>query len=247
MKEIILGIVQGLTEFLPVSSSGHLAIFSSFMDIDTNVPYFALLHLSTFFAVLVFVWKEVVHLVIGLFKLEKESLSLFLKLIISSIPAAIIGLTLEASIESAFSSLNLIGIFLIVTAIFLLISDTLKGKKGLTQITYVDALIIGLMQALAIFPGISRSGATLFGALLMKTKREDALKYSFLMSLPVTFGAGIFEINKVTFSPWVILGGLFAFVFGLFGLYLLKKTVLVGKLRYFSYYCFAIGLIAIII
>jgi undecaprenyl-diphosphatase len=247
VKEIILGIVQGLTEFLPVSSSGHLAIFSSFMDIDTNVPYFALLHLATFFAVLVFVWKEVVNLVIGLFKLEKEALSLFLKLIISSIPAAIIGFTLEASIESAFSSLNLIGIFLIVTAIFLLISDTLKGKKSLTQITYVDALIIGLMQALAIFPGISRSGATLFGALLMKTKREDALKYSFLMSLPVTFGAGIFEINKVTFSSWVIFGGLSAFLFGLFGLYLLKKTVLVGKLKYFSYYCFAIGLVAIII
>lgn len=247
MREIILGIVQGLTEFLPVSSSGHLAIFSSFMDIDTNVPYFALLHLSTFFAVLFFVWKEVVNLIKGLFKWEKESLTLIFKLIISSIPAAIVGFTLESSIESAFSSLTLVGVFLMVTAVFLLISDTLKGKKSLTEITYVDALVIGLMQAIAIFPGISRSGATLFGALLMKTKREDALKYSFLMSLPVTFGAGIFEINKVTFTPWVILGGLFAFLFGLLGLYLLKKTVLVGKLKYFSYYCFAMGLVAIII
>jgi len=247
MREIILGIVQGLTEFLPVSSSGHLAIFSTFMNIDTNVPYFALLHLATFFAVLIFVWKEVVSLIKGLFKWEKESLSLILKLIVSSIPAAILGFTLESTIESAFSSLTLIGIFLLVTGIFLLISDTLKGKKSLTDITYLDALVIGLMQALAIFPGISRSGATLFGALLMKTKREDALKYSFLMSLPVTFGAGIFEINKVTFSLPVILGGIFAFLAGLFGLYLLRKTVLVGKLRYFSYYCFAIGIIAIII
>jgi undecaprenyl-diphosphatase len=247
MTEIILGIVQGLTEFLPVSSSGHLTIFSQFMNIDSDIPYFALLHLATFFAVLIFVWPEVVGLIKGLFKWEKESLSLILKLIISSIPAAILGLTLESTIEAAFSSVTIVGVFLILTAVFLLISDFLKGKKSLSNITYLDALIIGVFQAISIFPGISRSGTTLFGALLLKTKREDAVKYSFLMSLPVTFGAGILEINKVSFSPSIIFGALLAFITGLFGLYLLKKTVIAGKLRYFSYYCFAIGIISIIL
>lgn len=247
MKNIILGIVQGLTEFLPVSSSGHLVIFSNFMEIETNVPYFALLHLATFFAVLIFVWKEAIGLIVGLFKWEKSSLSLIMKLIVSSIPAVLVGFTVESKIESAFSSTTLVGIFLLVTGFLLLISDSLKGEKSLKDISYMDALIIGVMQAIAIFPGISRSGATLFGALLMKTKREDAVKYSFLMSLPVTFGAGILEINQVHFDLSIIIGALLAFIAGLFGLFLLRKTVIAGKLKYFSYYCFIIGIVTIFI
>jgi len=247
MKNIILGVVQGLTEFLPVSSSGHLVIFSHFMNIDTNVPYFALLHLATFFAVLIFVWQEVLQLIKGLFKWEKESLSLILKLIISSIPAAIIGFTLESTVESAFSSLSLVGIFLLITGFLLFFSDYFNGEKNIQQITYLDALVIGIMQAVAIFPGLSRSGSTIFAALLMKMKREDAVKYSFLMSLPVTFGAGIFEITKVSFNPSMILGSIAAFGFGLIGLLLVKKTVIAGKLKYFSIYCFIIGFLAIFI
>ncbi|PNR93640.1 undecaprenyl-diphosphate phosphatase [Petrotoga sp. 9PWA.NaAc.5.4] len=247
MKNIILGIVQGLTEFLPVSSSGHLVIFSNFMEIETNVPYFALLHLATFFAVLIFVWKEVIGLIVGLFKWEKSSLSLIMKLIVSSIPAVLVGFTVESKIESAFSSTTLVGIFLLITGILLFISDSLKGKKTLREISYIDALIIGIMQAIAIFPGISRSGATLFGALLMKTKREDAVKYSFLMSLPVTFGAGILEINQVYFDFSIIIGTLSAFIAGLFGLFLLQKTVIAGKLKYFSYYCFIVGILTIVV
>lgn len=103
------------------------------------------------------------------------------------------------------------------------------------------------MQAVAIFPGLSRSGSTIFAALLMKMKREDAVKYSFLMSLPVTFGAGIFEITKVSFNPSMILGSIAAFGFGLIGLLLVKKTVIAGKLKYFSIYCFIVGLISIFI
>lgn len=247
MQEILLGIIQGLTEFLPVSSSGHLALFSKLINFDPNVSFFAFLHLMTFFAVLLFVYKEVWFILKGMFSGKKNAWNLALKIIVSSIPAAFIGLMFEEQISEAFSSLKLVGLFFLFTSIAMILSDRFNGKKDLMNISYIDAIIIGLFQAAAIFPGISRSGFTLFGALLLKAKKEDALKYSFLMSLPVTFGAGLLEINKVNFTPSVINSGIATFIFGVLGLYILKKTVINGKLKYFGYYTIIAAIISFIV
>ncbi|BBE31056.1 undecaprenyl-diphosphatase [Tepiditoga spiralis] len=247
MQDFILGLVQGLTEFLPVSSSGHLTIFSKFMEINTNLPYFAVLHLATFFAVLFFVFKEVWLILKGIFTLNKDYLNLAGKLIVSTIPAVFFGLMFNSKIEEAFSSIKLVGIFLAITALMMLFSDRLnKNQKTMNTITWMDALLIGLIQAFAIFPGVSRSGSTLFAALLLGMKKEEAVKYSFLMSLPVTFGAGILEMQKITLNTSQYFGVIAAFLSGLLGLYLVKKIVINGKLKYFAYYCFTMAAIAII-
>ncbi|WGS65509.1 undecaprenyl-diphosphate phosphatase [Marinitoga aeolica] len=247
MQEILLGIIQGLTEFLPVSSSGHLALFSKLINFDPNVSFFAFLHLMTFFAVLLFVYKEVWFILKGMFTGKKDAWNLALKIIVSSIPAAFIGLMFENQISEAFSSLKLVGVFFLFTSIAMILSDRFNGKKELMDITYIDAIIIGLFQAASIFPGISRSGFTLFGALLMNTKKEAALKYSFLMSLPVTFGAGMLEIHKVNFTAPVIYSGIFTFIFGVLGLFILKKTVINGKLKYFGYYTIIAAILSFIV
>ncbi|SHE39150.1 undecaprenyl-diphosphatase [Marinitoga hydrogenitolerans DSM 16785] len=247
MQEILLGVIQGLTEFLPVSSSGHLALFSRLINFDPNVSFFAFLHLMTFFAVLLFVYKEVWFILKGIFTGRKDAWSLSIKIIISSIPAAFIGILFEDQINNAFSSLKLVGIFFLFTSIAMILSDRFNGKKELLDISYIDALIIGLFQAAAIFPGISRSGFTLFGALLLNTKKGAALKYSFLMSLPVTFGAGLLEIHKVTFTSSVIYSGIATFIFGVLGLYILKKTVINGKLKYFGYYTIIAAILSFIV
>ncbi|KLO21817.1 UDP-diphosphatase [Marinitoga sp. 1197] len=247
MNEIILGVIQGLTEFLPVSSSGHLALFSKLINFNPDVSFFAFLHLMTFFAVLLFVYKEVWFILKGIFTLDKDAWNLALKIIVSTIPAAIIGILFEDQISEVFSSLKIVGLFFLFTSIAMILSDKFKGNKNLIDINYTDAAIIGLFQAAAIFPGISRSGFTLFGALILNIKKEDALKYSFLMSLPVTFGAGLLEINKVTFTMPVIYSGISTFIFGVFGLYILKKTVINGKLKYFGYYTIFTAILSFII
>ncbi|AEX86212.1 UDP-diphosphatase [Marinitoga sp. 1135] len=247
MQEIILGIIQGLTEFLPVSSSGHLALFSKLINFNPDVSFFAFLHLMTFFAVLLFVYKEVWFILKGMFTMDKSAWNLALKIIVSSVPAAIIGILFEDQISEAFSSLRLVGLFFLFTSVAMILSDRFDGKKELMDISYIDAIIIGLFQAAAIFPGISRSGFTLFGALLLNTKKEAALKYSFLMSLPVTFGAGLLEINDVTFTAPVIYSGIFTFIFGVIGLFILKKTVINGKLKYFGYYTALAAIVSFIV
>ncbi|MBM7409180.1 undecaprenyl-diphosphate phosphatase [Methanococcus maripaludis] len=239
MEELILGIVQGLTEFLPISSSGHLAIFTALFNSTPDVGYFAFLHLATFLAVLIFVKAEVFEIITGITKKEKEYLNLASKLILSTIPAVFVGLFFGDFIESVFSSTLLIGVFLSITGILMLLSDNLnKNLKTIKSILYVDALIIGVFQAFSVLPGISRSGTTLFAALFLGMNKEDAVKYSFLMSLPVTFGAGILELQKITFSSEQLFGFVISFLTGLLGLYLVKKMVIGGKLKIFGYYCF---------
>ncbi|QTA38836.1 undecaprenyl-diphosphate phosphatase [Thermosipho ferrireducens] len=247
MKELILGIIQGATEFLPISSSGHLAIISHILDIDTNVAMFAVLHLATFFAVLVFVWQELVEIIKGIFSFNRKVYSLIMKLVISTLPAAVFGVLAESKVNEAFSMTKIIAIFFFMTSAALYISDKLGKNKDFYSLTFFDALIIGLFQAFAIFPGISRSGFTLFGALLIGMGREKALKYSFLMSLPIIFGAGMLEMKKVTVSTQILWAGVAAFLVGLLGLYLLKKFTLNKKLKYFAYYCFVIGIVTLVI
>jgi len=236
MKEFILGIVQGLTEFFPVSSSGHLALFSKLMNLPSELPFFAFLHLGTFLAVLILLWNDVVGLVVGLFKWDKETVNLILKLIISSIPAGLIGVLFQDKISQAFSSQKLVGIFFLATAALLWISDGFSGKKTMGQITYVDALIVGLFQAVAVLPGASRSGLTLIGALMIGMARADAFKYSFLMSLPVVLAAGVFELNSVAFTAGAFAGFGGAFVAGLASLALMRYLTVSSHLKYFSIY-----------
>jgi len=247
MENIILGIIQGITEFVPISSSGHLALFSEFLKAELDVPYFAVLHLATFFAVVIFVWREIWDILKGIFSKDKKYLNLAGKLIVSTLPAIIVGFTIDNIIEDAFSAIKVIAFFLIITAVMNFFSDRLKKeKKDLNSITYVDALIIGLIQAFAIFPGISRSGSTIFAALLLGMTKKSAVKYSFLMSLPVTFGAGVLKISSVSFTSSQNIGIILSFISGLFGLRVLKKAVISGKLKIFSIYCLVMSLFVFI-
>lgn len=247
MSEIILGIIQGFTEFLPVSSSGHLTIFSEFINFDQDPSFFALLHLATFFAVFIFVFKEIKDIVIGLFKLDSKTLNLVFKLLVSTLPAVVAGLFLEDYFKSMFNSVNMAATFLIITSIMMFLSDYFnKNEKDMNSIGYKTALIIGLFQAFAILPGISRSGATLFAALMLGMTKKSAIKYSFLMSLPVTFGAGILEMGNVDISGNVLFGTFAAFLSGLIGLVLVKKSVINGKLKVFSVYTLILALVTFI-
>ena len=236
MKEFILGIVQGLTEFFPVSSSGHLALFSKLMGLPSELPFFAFLHLGTFLAVLILLWNDVVGLVVGLFRWDKSTVELILKLIVSSIPAGLIGVFFQEQVNQALSSQKLVGVFFLATAALLWISDEFSGHKTMGQITYVDALVIGLFQAVAILPGVSRSGLTLIGALMIGMVRADAFKYSFLMSLPVVLAAGLFEIKGVTFTAGAFAGFGGALVAGLASLALMRYLTVSSHLKYFSIY-----------
>ncbi|HPO27185.1 MAG TPA: undecaprenyl-diphosphate phosphatase [Petrotogaceae bacterium] len=247
MNEIILGIVQGFAEFLPISSSGHLVVFSNILNAGQNVSFFAVLHLATFLAVLLFVFSDVVYLLKGLFTLDKRVLPLIGKLLLSTIPAVLTAFFLNDFINEAFSSVKLVGGLFLVTALFMFFSDFFRtNKKSLDKITWIDALMIGIFQAIAILPGISRSGATLFAALFLGVKREDAVRYSFLMSLPVTFGAGVMELSKISITPAQIFGALAAFIAGLAGLFLVKKLVLKGHLKIFGIYCVIISIITLV-
>ncbi len=243
MSEIILGIIQGFTEFLPVSSSGHLTIFSEFISFEQDPSFFALLHLATFFAVFIFVFKEIKDILIGIFKLDSEILSLVFKLIVSTVPTVLAGFLLEDFFKNMFNSVDMVATFLIITSIMMFLSDFFNNnQKDMKNISYKTALIIGLFQAFAILPGISRSGATLFAALMLGMTKKSAVKYSFLMSLPVTFGAGILEIGKVDMSLNVIFGAIVAFLSGLIGLVLVKKSVINGKLKIFSLYTLVLAI-----
>lgn len=248
IENIILGIVQGITEFVPVSSSGHLSIFSEFMDLPQDVGYYAILHLATFFAVFIFVFREIKEIIIGIFKRNNETINLVIKLLIATLPAAIVGLTIDNIIEEAFSIIKIIALFLILTGTMNIFSDKIeKNKKDLFSITFLDALLIGMMQSFAIFPGISRSGSTIFAALLIGMSRKSAVKFSFLMSLPVTFGAGILHLDKIDYNLTQNIGIIASFFSGLLGLWILKKTVIKGKLKYFGVYCFIMAVLVLII
>lgn len=236
MKEFILGIVQGLTEFLPISSSGHLALFSSMMSVPSNLALFAFLHLATFLVVILFLWSDVWSIICDLVKMEKETWQLVFKMIVSSVPAGIVGLFFEEKIEKAFSSQKIIGLFFLVTAILLWFSDKFSGSKTLMTISYIDAIIIGLFQAVAVLPGISRSGFTIIGALLVGMTRFDAFKYSFLLSLPITLAAGLLKLGHVTITTTVLSGFGGAFIAGLAALWLVKSLTLTAHLKFFSIY-----------
>ncbi|MBP2143550.1 undecaprenyl-diphosphatase [Methanococcus voltae] len=245
-EQIILGIVQGFTEFLPVSSSGHLAIISKLLSIEPQISYFAALHFATFLAVFMFVKDDVIEITKGLVQKDKSSMDLSFKLIISTIPAVIVGLLLKNFFTSFYGSLKFIGLFLAVTGIMMIMSDKINhGTKSMYDISHKDALLVGITQAFAILPGISRSGSTLFTSVYRGMKKEDAFKYSFIMSLPVTAGAGVLELSDVALTFDSIVGLVFATLSGLIALSIVKKLIINNKLKIFGYYCIIMSILVI--
>ena len=252
---ILLGIIQGLTEFFPISSSGHLVLFQNLFGLkEPQILLDVMLHLGTLISLLVFLRKELLALIRSFFifiRSPKEGfqtpeLKLLLALALASVPTAFIGYLFSDFFESLFASLRIVGLALIITGGYLFLTKSAKEKK---KNFLVHPLIIGILQGLAIVPGFSRSGLTIGGALFLGWKREEAARFSFLLSIPAIFVAALFQISKIDMNsqPWSIIltGVLVSAVFGYIALSLLVSVILRGKFYSFSYYCFLAGLTAV--
>ena len=255
IKSILLGIVQGLTEFLPISSSGHLEIFKVILGFDTglnnNILFTLILHLATSFSVIVVYWKDINKIFKSIFSMKKDENTYFFSLILISIfPAGIVGFLLEENISNLFDgNIILVGSMLLFTSIILFVSDF--KIKTTNKLDYVKSFFVGVSQALAIIPGISRSGLTICSSVLIGVNRELAAKFSFLMVLPLIFGSflKILIFDEIIFNQEIIssyvFGFLSAFISGIFACKWMIVIVKKSKMKYFSLYCLAVGLICI--
>jgi undecaprenyl-diphosphatase len=258
MTAILLGIIQGLTEFLPVSSSGHLVLAQSMIK-DFSQPgmlFDVLLHGATLGAVFVYFRRRVFELLLsplGLFSNDYkviyfENKRFFWGIIIASIPTAIIGLTLEDKVEGIFGTPAMVGYFLILTSVLLLISDRFNGKS---QISNGTSFIIGIIQGLAVIPGISRAGSTTAVGLFLGIRREEIAEFTFLMSVPAILGAIILQSRHLTALPEGQLmvygvGMLAAFLSGLIAIGLMVYFIKRASLKGFALYCLLAGITAIV-
>jgi len=250
LEAVILGIVQGLTEFLPVSSSGHLEIAKYLLGDDSlgeqGLLMTITLHAATALATLVVYRSDVAEIIRGTLKNQEAERSYTLKIILSMIPAVMAGLLLESQIEGLFNqNMTLISMMLIVTGLLLLLSEWLG--TGLKRIGFSEAFIIGIAQAIAIIPGISRSGATISAALLLGGDKTKSARFSFLMVIPLIFGKmikelldGDFSSESVDLMPLAI-GFAVAFFAGWIACKWIIAIVKHSKLKYFSVYCFIVA------
>ncbi len=256
IDSIILGIIQGLTEFLPVSSSGHLELGKVILG-DNSVPeesllFTVVLHFATALSTIVVFRKDILDLIKGILKFEwNDDLQFVSKIAISMIPAVIVGLFFEEQLEQLFGgNILLVGCMLIITAILLFLAD--KAKDTNKKVTFKNAFIIGISQAIAMLPGISRSGATISTSVLLGNDKTKAARFSFLMVVPLIFGkiakdvlSGDLAYDSGNFTSLSI-GFIAAFIAGLFACTWMITLVKKSKLSYFAYYCVIVGLIAIV-
>ncbi|MFL5320139.1 MAG: undecaprenyl-diphosphate phosphatase [Myxococcaceae bacterium] len=257
LEAIVLGLVQGLTEFLPISSTAHLRITPELFGWpDAGAAYTAVIQLGTTLAVIIYFWKDIVHVLAALLKaiqtkswLGTPEARLGWGVILGTIPIAVVGLALKKIIETHFRSLYVIASSLIVLAIVLFIVERrAKHARTVTDITLRDSLVVGGWQTLALIPGASRSGTTLTGALLLGFKREDAARFSFLLSIPATTLAGIFELKhffEAPEKPWLalIVGTVVAFASGLAAIAWLLKFLKTRTTLVFVVYRIVLGLV----
>lgn len=254
---ILLGIIQGLTEFFPVSSSGHLVLFQNLFGLrQPQILVDIMLHIGTLLSLLIFLRKELAELgqSFGRFCLNPKKnikdpkIKLLFYLFLASLPTALIGYAFHDFFESLFGSLQAVGGALFVTGGFLLLTKLAREKE---KNHILHPFLIGILQGLAIVPGFSRSGLTIGGALLLGWKRKEAAQFSFLLSIPIILGAAIFKLQKINVSsqPWLLLitGIFMAAVFGFFALTFLVKVINKGKFSCFSYYCFFAGATALFV
>ena len=257
IDSIILGIVQGLTEFLPVSSSGHLELGKALLG-DDSIPedslvFTVVLHFATALSTLIIFRKDIVTLITALLKFEwNEDTQFIVKIMISMLPAGFIGLLFESELEALFgNNIMLVGLMLIITAVLLFLAD--RAKKTTKKVGFWDAFIIGISQAVAMLPGISRSGATISTSVLLGNDKSKAARFSFLMVIPLIFGkiakdllSGDLSYTTENFGS-LSAGFIAAFLAGLFACKLMIRLVKNSQLKYFAYYCFGVGALAVIL
>lgn len=253
LEAIILGLIQGLTEFLPVSSSGHLELANYLFGIEepSNLQFTMALHAGTVLSTIVVFWKELGKLIKGFFRFNMNPEMIFaLNILISLVPIAFIGIVFGSEIESLFTSnLTLVGVMLLITAALLTFAHYARPRQN--PVTPKSAFIIGIAQAVAIFPGLSRSGCTISTGLMLGVKREEVSKFSFLMVLIPVIGMNFLEILKTpageSFAAAPLIGGfLTAFISGMLACKWMIRLVNKGKLVWFAAYCLAVGIISII-
>jgi len=252
-QALILGLVQGLTEFLPVSSSGHLELGHAILGVenDNNLLFAVVVHFATVLSTIVVFRKDIAALLAGVFKFTWNDQSKYVaKLLFSAVPVLIVGLFFKDQVEQLFDGwLVFVGCMLILTALLLAFANFSKPGEG--QISFKHAFIIGIAQAIAVLPGLSRSGATIATGLILKNNKSGIARFSFLMVLIPIIGAFSLDILKgglseseVNLMP-LLIGFISAFISGLLACSWMIKIVRNGKLIYFAIYCFVIGLIAI--
>jgi len=256
LQALILGIIQGLTEFLPISSSGHLAIAEALMGLKgDNLTFAIVVHAATVLSILTVFGLEIWKLIQGLFKFQwNEETQYILKLALSMIPVVIVGLFFKNYVESIFDShyvLIWVAFMLLITAALLLLSYYVKPRHG-RNITFTDALIIGIAQAIAaIFPGLSRSGTTIATGIIIGDKKEKVAQFSFLMVIIPVLGEAFLDFKKGNFSfaqsgistSSLIIGFIAAYIFGTIACKWMLDIVKKGKLIYFAFYCLAVALL----
>jgi len=268
-EAVILGLVQGLAEFLPISSSGHLALLQQWFGIEEDkVLLFAvLLHVGTLISVFIVYWKDIWELIVelcltikdiftgkGLRIEERPVRKLGVMIIVATVPTGIIGILFNDLFDSLYTSVLPIGIGLIITGFLLTFAEKMgSSKRGIKQMNYRNAIFIGIVQGIAICPGISRSGSTLFGSLVCNLNREFAVKYVFLISIPSILGSAVLEapaaleagFDMAQLGP-VLVGMIVAAVSGLIAIKTMIKVVSNKKLNYFSYYVWLLGAAVVI-
>jgi len=249
---LILSVVQGLTEFLPVSSSGHLVIFQKFFGLKPPVLFDILLHVGTLGAIIFYFRRGLAQIVSGLAQKNKESVNTLWLVVLGTIPAALIGWFFEKQITSAFDSLKAVGLAFLFTAALLFSSRLVKKpNRHFNQLKWLDALLIGIFQAIAILPGISRSGSTIVSGLWRGLSQETAFVFSFYLAIPAILGALILKSGDIlVYSQTELIQGLVGMVLagivGFFALKILEKTLKTAKLWYFGIYCLVLGIIILL-
>lgn len=251
IETVILGIIQGLTEWLPVSSSGHLAVAKENLGWKPPIIFYVLLHVGTLLVIVAFFRKDIMQVLKALarrdFKSEEGKLGVFV--VVGSIPTAVIGYVFQDLFESFFDNLLIVGAALLATGFLLFVSERREGDRALN---YLDSLLVGIAQGVAIIPGVSRSGATISTGLLRGLDREAAFRFSFLLSIPAVLGATLAK-----FGDWslltsgvdviaVALGVIASIVVGYLSLKVLLKVIVKQKFHCFAFYCWAAGALVLI-
>ena len=259
LEALVLGIVQGLTEYLPVSSSGHLAIGSALFGIEgeENLAFTIVVHVATVFSTLVILWKEIEWIFRGLFKFQMNSETRYaINILISMIPIGIVGVFFKDTVESIFGSgLLIVGCMLLVTAALLAFSYYAKPRQK-EIISMKDAFIIGLSQACAVLPGLSRSGTTIATGLLLGNNKAKLAQFSFLMVIPPILGEALLDVLKLVKGEDIagdiptlslVVGFVAAFLSGCLACKWMINIVKKGKLIWFAVYCFVVGIIILFV